>query len=291
MTEEKKRKKPLQWHPAFYAGIQIELKEEADYLTFENEHQLGTKPMEIDVLIIKKNGEISIRKNIGRIFRKYNIIEYKSPEDYLSIDDFYKVYGYCYFYKADSAGIDAVKIEELTISFVCNKYPREMIRHLQRERGLVIENIEKGIYHIKGDIIPMQIIVSSRLTKKENLWLKSLTDHLKTKDIMGELLEEYKENYKNPLYESVMDIIIQANESNFKEVKNMCRALEELMRDRIEELEGLGEARGEKRGEERGKNRVNKLILKLSQLNRMEDIIKAAGDGEYQMQLFEEFSL
>ncbi len=40
--------------------------------------------------------------NIGRIFRKYNIIEYKSPVDYLGIDDFYKVYGYLGFYKADT---------------------------------------------------------------------------------------------------------------------------------------------------------------------------------------------
>lgn len=44
----------LQWHPAFFAGIQIELAAEARYLVFENEHQLGTKPKEIDVLIIKK---------------------------------------------------------------------------------------------------------------------------------------------------------------------------------------------------------------------------------------------
>jgi hypothetical protein len=28
----------LQWHPAFYAGIQIEFEEEKDKLIFENEH-------------------------------------------------------------------------------------------------------------------------------------------------------------------------------------------------------------------------------------------------------------
>lgn len=283
MKEQKKENKPLQWHPAFYAGIQIELKENADCLIFENEHQLGTKPMEIDVLIIKKNSELPIQKNIGRIFRKYNLIEYKSPDDYLSIDDFYKVYGYCCFYKADSVNVDQIKIEELTISFVCNKYPNKMIQHLQRKRGFVVETVENGIYQVKGDIIPMQIIVTSRLTKKENLWLKSLTDHLETSDIMGELLDDYKENYKNPLYKSVMDIIIRANESRFKEVRDMCEALEELMKDKIEEKE--------KYAAERGENRVNKLILKLSQLGRSEDIIKAAEDKEYQMKLFEEFSL
>ena len=44
----------LQWHPAFYAGLQIELEEDRENLIFENEHQLSTKPMEIDVLVVKK---------------------------------------------------------------------------------------------------------------------------------------------------------------------------------------------------------------------------------------------
>ena len=39
-----------QWHPAFFADIQIELESEKENLIFENEHQLGTKPMEIDAL-------------------------------------------------------------------------------------------------------------------------------------------------------------------------------------------------------------------------------------------------
>ena len=96
MTQDKERsseKKPFQWHPANYAGLQIEFEDEKEYLSFEDEHQLGTKPMAIDILIIKNTEGYKVKKNIGRIFRKYNIIEYKSPDDYLSIDDFYKVYG------------------------------------------------------------------------------------------------------------------------------------------------------------------------------------------------------
>ena len=69
-----------QWHPAFFADIQIELEAERENLIFENEHQLGTKPMEIDALVIKKKTDIPINKNIGRIFRKYNIIEYLRQE-------------------------------------------------------------------------------------------------------------------------------------------------------------------------------------------------------------------
>ena len=86
--------KLLQWHPAFYADLQIEFREETEKLKFEREYLLSSKPMAIDVLIIKKKDAEPIHKNIGKIFRKYNIIEYKSPSDSLSVDDFYKVYGY-----------------------------------------------------------------------------------------------------------------------------------------------------------------------------------------------------
>ena len=160
----------LQWHPAFFAGIQIELKDDKENLSFENEHQLNAKPMEIDVLVIKKEKDVPVRKNIGRIFRKHNIIEYKSPKDYLSIDDFYKVYGYTCFYKADTGAADEIKANELTMTFVCSRYPSKLLRHLKEKRGYTIEKQEDGIYYIKGDYFPIQIIVTSKLSETENLW-------------------------------------------------------------------------------------------------------------------------
>ena len=68
-----------------------------------------------------------IQKNIGRIFRRHNIVEYKSPEDYLSIDDFYKVYGYACFYKSDTKHVDEIKSNEITISFACEKRPEKLL--------------------------------------------------------------------------------------------------------------------------------------------------------------------
>ena len=115
MATKKKTKGKLPWHSAFFAGIQIEFEKEAEKLTFENEHQLGTDPMRIDILIIKKHTEERIQKNIGRIFREYNIIEYKSPEQYLSIDAFYKVLGYACFYKSDVQHVDIIKIMDLVV--------------------------------------------------------------------------------------------------------------------------------------------------------------------------------
>lgn len=245
---DKPRTHALQWHPAFYADIQIELEEEAGLLVFENEHQLGTKPKEIDVLIVKKEAEVPIRKNIGRIFRKHNIVEYKSPTDYLSIDDFYKVYGYACFYKADTSREDSIKIQDITITFVCHRYPRSLIRHLKEERGYQITGVEDGIYYIIGDKIPIQMILTKELSEKHNLWLKSLTDDLEGADTVRRLIEQYGEHKENKLYKSVMNLIVRANQDKFKEVKTMCEALEELMKDEMEAKKAEGKMEGKTEG-------------------------------------------
>lgn len=65
--DEMQKEKNLQWHPAFYATAQIELQEDAEYLIFENEHQLSTKPMAIDMLVIKNEQNHKIRKNISKV--------------------------------------------------------------------------------------------------------------------------------------------------------------------------------------------------------------------------------
>ena len=298
MEMQKEEAKMLQWHPAFFAEIQIELQEDAEHLIFENEHQLGTKPKEIDVLIIKKDKGRVIRKNIGRIFRQHNIVEYKSPLDYLSIDDFYKVYGYTCFYKSDTS-----QMEELTITLVTGKYPRKLIHHLKTKLRYQVKKAESGIYYVTGDKIPIQIIVTKELTEAENLWLKSLTNELEQNETAEKLLEEYSKNQANALYRSVMELIVRANKQKFEEVKGMCDALRELMKDEIEaEAKKLAEERinaevnrqvqeRTKQSVEATEKRINTLNLALSKADRIADIIKAAEDHDYQQKLFEEFGL
>lgn len=293
-----------QWHPAFYAGAQIELQDDADNLIFENEHQLGTKPKEIDVLIIKKQEERPVKKNIGKLFRKHNIIEYKSPSDYLNIDDFYKVYGYACFYKSDVNQVNRIPIEEITISFVSYGYPRKLMKHLQKKHGFRISKIDAGIYYVIGDIIPIQIIVTRHLDPEKNLWLSSLTDHLTDIQVTQKLLEDFGKHKQNCLYRSAINMIMQANKTQFQEVKDMlCEALEELMKDELEEkrtlglMQGLEEGRmkgrmeGRMEGQKQATDLLNTLTLKLAELGRTDDIIKAAADKTYQNKLLEEFGL
>ena len=231
---EKAEQKVLQWHPAFYAGIQIEFEEEADKLIFENEHNLSTKPLQVDVLIIKKQVGIKLKKNIGQLFREYNIVEYKSPTDYLSIDDYYKVHAYTCLYKADTGKTDEIKIDGVTMTLVSTHYPRKLIKHLKKRKNLQILKHSNGIYYVTGEMFPVQILVTKKLSKEENFWLRSMTNDL-TKEDATELIQRYEGHEHNNRYQSVMDVVVRANEKGFKEMKLMCDALLELMKDELEE--------------------------------------------------------
>ena len=277
----KQKKQTIQWHPAFFAGIQIELGDEAEYFSFEAEHQLGTKPMAIDVLI-KKEKEKLIRKNIGRIFQTYNVVEYKSPTDYLSVDDFYKVYGYACFYKSDTANVDSISIEDLTITLVSTNYPRKLIRHLREIRKYQIHKVEKGIYYVYGDQIPIQILVTSQLDPSENLWLRSLTNNLHERQMTSKLIDEYRKHEKNVLYQSMMDVIVRANTQQFnREDKKMCEALRELMEEEFEVERGKARSEGMEEGIKEGRTKMAKTVISnLLEMNMpIEDIIKATGES------------
>ena len=128
--------------------------------------------------------------------------------------------------------------------------------------------------------------------REKNLWLYSLTDTLKDMSVTRQLLEDYKKNKEDQLYQAVMEIIVKANENRLKEGKrDMCNALLELMKDELDEKREEGIREGMKEGESLGENRINQLILKLSELNRTDEILKAAADREYQKKLLKEFGL
>lgn len=237
----------IQWHPAFDAALQIELGDEAKYLEFESEHMLTKKPMQIDVLV-KNDKHVKIQKNIGRIFRQYNIIEYKSPKDDLNIDDFYKTYAYACIYKSDTDAVDRIQATELTISFVCYHYPRAMLNKLERDRGITVESVDDGIYYLLGDAIPIQLIVVPALSKENNYWLNNLRNDLKSGGEIRRFIELYEKNKNSKLYQALADTIMRANWKEVKEERKMCEALKELFADDLRESELKGRNAGKIEG-------------------------------------------
>ncbi len=107
-----------------------------------------------------------VKKNIGRMFQKYNILEYKGPGDSLNVDDFYKVYGYTCFYKTDVPFVNSIPASELTMIIVTrqlsekeNLWLKSLTNNLnetKRAEKLIndyLENKENSLYHSVIEII------------------------------------------------------------------------------------------------------------------------------------------
>jgi hypothetical protein len=232
-------------------AIQVELEAYRDILEFYPEYQLTAEPLRIDCVIIKKAKNVIIQKNIAAIFREWNLLEYKSPNDYVSVSDFYKVYGYACLY----ASLEKVPINGLTISFVESRYPEKLLAHLREERGYEVEETGPGIYTIKGDILPIQIIDSRLLPAEENLWLKSLGNRLDLSALM-KVSAEIKRQGKAARIQAYLNAIMQANAETIQEAIKMSNAaltLEKVLEDAgwIARWEARGKVEGTAEGEER----------------------------------------
>ncbi|MBR4515299.1 MAG: hypothetical protein IKO61_10490 [Lachnospiraceae bacterium] len=238
MTEEEN----IHWHPGFYGGVELELIEYKAELTFESEHNLSKEPLRMDMLIIKKNADIEIKNQIGAIFRKYNILEYKSPGDGLTIDDYIKTVGYAYIYKGLGKTVNEIPLNELTVSLCREEYPDELIRLIEASGGKVEERFP-GIYYVTGLIaIPSQIIVTSRLKGEEHAALKILSRNAKEEDVRSflEQSKSFKTQGDIENANAVLQVSVTANSRLYSMIRGddvMCQALMDLMKDEIEERE------------------------------------------------------
>ena len=175
----------------------------------------------MDLLIIKKLADISLINEIGHIFREHNIIEYKSPNDSMSIDDFYKTIAYACLYKATKGRqVDDIKAEEITISMFRERYPRELFQDI-RTLGMVVELYQDGIYYIKGKVpFRTQIIVMNQLNQQKHESLRVLSQKLIEEDARNFLkkMEVLTEPGDRELIDSVLHVSVAANQEVYEKV-------------------------------------------------------------------------
>ncbi|MDR2733837.1 MAG: hypothetical protein LBC99_04220 [Spirochaetota bacterium] len=277
MVNEKNsdRHEKLLWHQAFYDAIQLELYDYRNDLEYTYEHQLTSEPMRIDVLVVKKRKDVTIDKNIARIFRGHNIIEYKSPDDYFSIRDFQQVLAYAYHYAANTPGVDDA---DLSLTFVGNRYPRALLHYLTEERKYTVEQSSPGVYQIHGDYLPIQILESKLLPKSDNLWLKSLRRGLEPESKVA-ILEEIEKNRHKMRIDSYVDVLIEANPDIYEEINAMALRIQWIE----ETLDNLGlpnwarQSREEGRAEEKEKIAQNLLTegMSVEQVARLTELSAA----------------
>ena len=201
--------KKIQWHPAFYAAAELELKENIEELDLISEYHLSKEPIRIDLLIIKEENADKVMKNeIGHIMRKYNVLEYKGPGDELSIDTFYKTLGYACLYKGYGKTIDEIPVQIVVISRL-NRTMHSSLRILSANAD--IEDIRKFLEQTENMKTPRE-----------------------RNNIDAVLQASVSANYE--IYQKV------------RRANGMCEALRELMKDEIEQDVARGEMRGRVEG-------------------------------------------
>ena len=208
-ARDERAEEKIQWHQGFFGGIQLDLRAYRESLTFEKEHELSQKALKMDMLILKKDPHTRIETSYGRIFRQHNVIEYKSPEDELNIDTFYKSLGYAFLYKGLGERVNEIPAEELTISVFRHSRPRELFRAL---RG-ALENPYPGVYYASGYGIPAQIVVTREMSADEESVLRLLTrgaDKDATRRFL-QTLETWKTPGDRENAHSVLEIVSEAN--------------------------------------------------------------------------------
>jgi len=216
------------WHPAFVDAFRQELFDYWDSLEFKDNHPLAREALEIDLLIIKKSKDLTIDKNIARIFRADNIIEYKSPADYLAFKDYLKVYAYANLYAAITPGVD---FADITLTFVERRYPRTLLQYLTRTRGYTTEETSPGIYLVAGDYLPIQIIESGKLSDQENLWLKSLRKEPLPVVNVNSILDTARNLGDKAQLSAYLYVLMKEHPEVFLEAENMARARHETFEE------------------------------------------------------------
>ena len=173
----------IQWHLGFVAAMNLELAENRADLVYEKEYNLNTKPLEIDLLVIKKDKDVHTVNEIGWIFRGYNVLEYKSPDDSLDIDAFYKAGAYASLYKAYGEVLDERKACDITVSIIRETRPDGLFKYF-KDHGIRMENLYRGIYYVQDAVLfPTQIIVAKELDRESHTWLKALSNKMEKQDM------------------------------------------------------------------------------------------------------------
>lgn len=237
-----------QFHPAFCDAMTQIFEHDTARYEYEREYNLNSMPNRIDFLVIKLDEEQAVihannkyeksiahsENGISKLCRRYNIFEYKSPGQQLSVDEYYVSMAYAYLYAGKTKN---ASMEDITISFVREGKPKKLITFFKENGHSVIE-YEKGIYHIlKKDHVDMQIVVTREIDDKY-IWLKALSDKLTLDDakrLAADALKD-KDDEGRKRMRSILDLVSRLNSGKdwMKEMKSMG-AFRDLFKEEFEE--------------------------------------------------------
>jgi hypothetical protein len=174
--------------------------EKSGDIELTDEYQLSMSPLRIDVFV-KKNGDAETKSILGKIFRRYNVIEYKSPsEPQLALCDFDKT---VHAYVGTYASQNRVTLTDMSATIICFKKPVNLFRWLVKNLNYEILQKYDGIYYLnlKGtpaeQALAIQIAVTTELPESE-IALGALRPNIdkKTADAAWNFIDRNKDRWQ-----------------------------------------------------------------------------------------------
>lgn len=148
--------------------------------------------------------------------------------------------------------------------------------------------LRKMVSDYRMNLIEIRKLKDTSVFKTDIRQVFDFIRYSEDKAVLKDLVE--RDGYYQSMEEEAFDVVVRyTNAAELIGVKqyyekdgriDMCKAIKDMMEDSREE--------GREEGMLLEAERINKLILRLAEQNRMEDIVRAAQDREYQEQLFRE---
>ena len=255
MTEEEKQKriaellaelKELQatprsdWHAGFEALLRIETHKYENRVHLRTEEEIGVVPPRTDFVVLVEDEQVEFEKEIFKIFRKINILEYKNPHDSLNERVIRKVCGYADLYIGAAEHEGDRPAEQVTVSIFRSVKNPEFFQKMEANGTLVHSEIP-GIYRVMGMVdLPFQIVITSELEGEEYAAYRALTDRADAAD-MERVIEKIGKETDDTVrehYRVLIKLVIEKN-PQFIEVIRRDSAMEdvlmEIVKDRVDE--------------------------------------------------------
>ena len=237
--EQYKNPPPNDWHSWIDSLLNIYL-HQFESVTIQSEAKLGVQPPRADFVIVNDDQHVDLLLEIFDIFREHNIIEFKSPDDELSLFTLRKGIGYAqfYIYVMHEKGID-IKPDQVTLTFIRDRKPNKLLKELgdHVEPGPV-----EGIYYINwGADFPIQIIHSAALKGEKYVGLRTISDDPSIEDIaeMFKLSSEETDPAVKAFYSAYWSISAKLTGEKLEEAKRrfpeMAKTIFDIFKPEIDE--------------------------------------------------------
>ena len=263
-----KEAEKIDYHYGFYGMMRCryECGFSREEVEFQQEVELGDRPLRTDAIFVSRLEVIPFIDALGGRLNKRNVIEYKSPGDSLSIDDFFKVVGYACIYKSDGKTVNEIPFGDVSVFIFCYAYPRKTFAIL-KEMGFIVSEAQPGIYCVEAALsLSVHVVIIPQLPEGYEE-LKILAPKAKKEDAL-KVLEDARKN-DDPYYiehiEAGLRVSMAANPELYEEIREesiMVDVFERIFAKELTEkkTEGRAEGRAEGRSEGRLEGALNMLF-------------------------------